>query len=265
MASSAISSITSFGGGGVGHNATGTASWRGGFTEVNEQGGEIIDLPSGARIYPHATTMKMLQRDLKAGKLDDFIQSSNFEYDALGNLKGYSGTSDNLVLASDLSPIRDAKIEKQRELMLSSAAYDFSNFGIGSSLPQSATSSIEYDALGNIKGYTGMADNLIQEGDLSPIREAKLQKQRELMGLSAFPAEIQTPELSAFPQAFDVSDLTQGISNNSTTNSTTTNTNNNGLTVTGNTFTINKGSDIDELVFKIFQMMSDAQANYAGA
>ena len=210
MASNAASTIMNFGGGGgVGHNATGTASWRGGFTEVNEQGGEIIDLPSGARIYPHATTMKMLQSDLKAGRLDEMIQSSGFE---------------------------------------------------------SATpATFEYDALGNIKGYSGIADNIIQEGDLSTTVEAKLQAQRESM-LSTFPQEIQTPELSAFPQAFDSSEFTRGITNNSTSNSTTqTNTNNNGMTVTGNTFTINKGSDIDELVYKIFQMMSDAQANNAGA
>ena len=163
MASSAVSSITSFGsGGGVGHNATGTASWRGGFTEVNEQGGEIIDLPNGARIYPHATTMKMLQSDLKAGKLDELIQSSDFEYNALGNIKGYSG----------------------------------------------------------------MADNLIREDDLSPIREAKLQAQREFMSLSAFPQEFQAPDLSAFPQAIDFEKMSAGFTSNSSSNSTTqTNTN----------------------------------------
>ena len=210
MASNAVSAITSFGGGGggVGHNATGTASWRGGFTEVNELGGEIIDLPSGARIYPHATTMKMLQSDLKAGRLDEMIQSSGF----------------------------------------------------GLTTP----AAFEYDALGNIKGYSGMADNMIQEGDLSTTVEAKLKAQRESI-LSTFPQEIETPELSAFPQAFDSGEFTRGITNNSISTSTTqTNTNNNGMTVTGNTFTINKGSDIDELVYKIFQMMSDAQANNAG-
>lgn len=37
----------------VGHNATGTAAWSGGPTFVHERGGEIIDLPSGTRIYPH--------------------------------------------------------------------------------------------------------------------------------------------------------------------------------------------------------------------
>ena len=46
---------------GTGHNAIGTSYWGGGWTEVNEHGGEIIDLPQGSRVYPHATTMKMLK------------------------------------------------------------------------------------------------------------------------------------------------------------------------------------------------------------
>ena len=87
MASSAASSVMgAISGGGIGHNATGTYSWRGGFTEVNEQGGEIIDLPSGARIYPHATTMKMLQSDMENGVFD--------------GIGGYS--SEGMSLSSDM-------------------------------------------------------------------------------------------------------------------------------------------------------------------
>ena len=52
---------------GTGHNAIGTSFWGGGWTEVNEHGGEIIDLPQGSRVYPHATTMKML-KDGMGGK-----------------------------------------------------------------------------------------------------------------------------------------------------------------------------------------------------
>lgn len=44
----------------IGRNATGSNYFGGGWTEINERGGEIIDLPSGSRIYPHATTQKML-------------------------------------------------------------------------------------------------------------------------------------------------------------------------------------------------------------
>lgn len=44
----------------LGRNASGTSYWNGGLTEINEHGGEIVDLPAGSRVYPHATTMKML-------------------------------------------------------------------------------------------------------------------------------------------------------------------------------------------------------------
>ena len=58
-AGSAITGLTTSNG--TGHNAIGTSFWEGGWTEVNENGGEIIDLPQGSRVYPHATTMKMLR------------------------------------------------------------------------------------------------------------------------------------------------------------------------------------------------------------
>lgn len=41
--------------------AIGTSFAPGGWTEVNEHGGEIIDLPTGSRVYPHATTVSMLK------------------------------------------------------------------------------------------------------------------------------------------------------------------------------------------------------------
>lgn len=41
-------------------HASGTSYAPGGWSEINEHGGEIVDLPNGSRVYPHATTMKML-------------------------------------------------------------------------------------------------------------------------------------------------------------------------------------------------------------
>lgn len=41
------------------HNAAGTSYWRGGLTHINENGGEIIDLPQGTRIYPHERSLNM--------------------------------------------------------------------------------------------------------------------------------------------------------------------------------------------------------------
>lgn len=42
---------------GVG-KATGTPYWRGGYTRVNERGGEIMNLPSGTQIIPHDVSVK---------------------------------------------------------------------------------------------------------------------------------------------------------------------------------------------------------------
>ena len=47
-------------------HATGSSFYAGGWTEINERGGEIVDLPQGSRIYPHATTERMIQAELKS-------------------------------------------------------------------------------------------------------------------------------------------------------------------------------------------------------
>lgn len=49
---------------GITGHATGTNHFGGGWTEINERGGEIVDLPNGSRIYPHATTEKMIADSL---------------------------------------------------------------------------------------------------------------------------------------------------------------------------------------------------------
>lgn len=49
---------------GIPGHATGASHFGGGWTEINERGGEIVDLPNGSRIYPHATTEKMIADSL---------------------------------------------------------------------------------------------------------------------------------------------------------------------------------------------------------
>lgn len=44
----------------TGKNASGTNNWRGGLTSVNEQGGELINLPSGSQIIPHDLSRNLL-------------------------------------------------------------------------------------------------------------------------------------------------------------------------------------------------------------
>ena len=49
-------------------HATGSSFYAGGWTEINERGGEIVDLPQGSRIYPHATTERMIQAELDSSR-----------------------------------------------------------------------------------------------------------------------------------------------------------------------------------------------------
>lgn len=38
--------------------AKGTDNWKGGIVQISEKGGEIVDLPSGSRVYPHDETVR---------------------------------------------------------------------------------------------------------------------------------------------------------------------------------------------------------------
>lgn len=46
----------------LGQNANGTNNWRGGLTQVNERGGEIMNLPRGTQIIPHDISKRMADR-----------------------------------------------------------------------------------------------------------------------------------------------------------------------------------------------------------
>lgn len=58
------------GGGKLGFNiptiptlAKGTENWKGGIVQISEKGGEIVDLPSGSRVYPHDKSVKKAYND----------------------------------------------------------------------------------------------------------------------------------------------------------------------------------------------------------
>ena len=58
------------GGGHIGFNipmiptlAKGTDYWQGGIVQISEKGGEIVDLPSGSRVYPHNESVRMARQD----------------------------------------------------------------------------------------------------------------------------------------------------------------------------------------------------------
>lgn len=79
LASSAVSSLASsvkslF----SSKHATGTTAFSGGFTQMNENTqGEIVQLPSGAKIYPYQTTKKLINKALAGSGLKGGKSSHN--------------------------------------------------------------------------------------------------------------------------------------------------------------------------------------------
>lgn len=43
--------------------ARGTDNWQGGIVQISEKGGEIVDLPSGSRVYPHDESVRIARQD----------------------------------------------------------------------------------------------------------------------------------------------------------------------------------------------------------
>ena len=81
--------------GDIAHNYGGTSNFEGGFTIVNEHGGEIIQLPNGETIYPKAT----VEREIKT--------------DRLGNIRGLDAPSYNRITGGDSLTVRNAKYQAQ--------------------------------------------------------------------------------------------------------------------------------------------------------
>lgn len=61
--------------------AGGTMNWTGGLVQVSERGGEIIDLPSGSRIYPHDQSVAMARaegRGMTSTSISVNVSGNNF-------------------------------------------------------------------------------------------------------------------------------------------------------------------------------------------
>ena len=43
--------------------AKGTDYWQGGIVQISEKGGEIVDLPTGSRVYPHDESVRIARQD----------------------------------------------------------------------------------------------------------------------------------------------------------------------------------------------------------
>lgn len=101
------------GGGHIGFNiptiptlAKGTNNWQGGIVQISEKGGEIVDLPSGSRVYPHDESIRMAKQEAKknlsvtVAKLADSIivrEESDIDKIAEAIVRKIEQTSSNMM------------------------------------------------------------------------------------------------------------------------------------------------------------------------
>lgn len=85
--------------------AKGTDNWQGGIVQISEKGGEIVDLPSGSRVYPHDKSVQMARQEakknfiVKIAKLADSIvvrEESDIDKIAEAIVRKIEEASDNM-------------------------------------------------------------------------------------------------------------------------------------------------------------------------
>ena len=100
------------GGGHIGFNiptiptlAKGTDYWQGGIVQISEKGGEIVDLPTGSRVYPHDESVRIARQDgrknysIAIAKLADSIvvrEETDIDKIAEAIIRKIEQTSDNM-------------------------------------------------------------------------------------------------------------------------------------------------------------------------
>lgn len=89
--------------------AKGTDNWQGGIVQISEKGGEIVELPSGSRVYPHDESVQMARQEAKKNisvtiaKLADSIvirEESDIDKIAEAIVRKIEQTSDNMPQAA---------------------------------------------------------------------------------------------------------------------------------------------------------------------
>lgn len=85
--------------------AKGTDNWQGGIVQISEKGGEIVDLPSGSRVYPHDESVQIARQEarknfsVKIAKLADSIivrEETDIDKIAEAIVTKIEQTSDNM-------------------------------------------------------------------------------------------------------------------------------------------------------------------------
>lgn len=221
------------------HHASGTSWTEGGFTEINEHGGEIVDLPTGARVYPHATTMKMLKEQMDKGLPDISV-------DAIPNMMGIGKIppmqADILPrMASALPAMSFDAVPVMANELPPMQADVFPK--MASALPQM-----------QVEAVASMANELP-----AMQMEASANSLETMTNDSAggFMADAKLPTQS--PDLFGdiigrLKELIPAAQQESKTGGN--------VTITGNTFEVREEADIDKIAYKLCQLIEGAQVNY---
>jgi hypothetical protein len=238
------------------HHASGTSWTEGGFTEINEHGGEIVDLPTGARVYPHATTMKMLKEQMDKGLPD-------ISLDAIPNMMGIGKIPP---MQADILP----RMAKTLPAITTQANV----------LPQmaSALPAMSFDAV------PVMANELPpMQADVFP-KMASALPQMQVEAVASMANELPAMQMEASANSLETmtNDSAGGFMADAklptqspdlfgdiigrlkelipaTQQESKTGGN---VTITGNTFEVREEADIDKIAYKLCQLIEGAQVNY---
>ena len=235
---------------GIGHNATGTSSWKGGFTEINEHGGEILNLPRGTQIIPHATTVNILKREIR-----NSIQNGETNYHGL-----------NFMDFGMPEPPREVEIGKRWNKKPSTPftsrtlGTKFEIFGriadIFSGKQNRETDSLIYK-MPEIKkdADIGRRWNMKKPDILGGIISGSFEGLGNIFGGGLDIPNIMN--MNSVPQI-------DFPSSSSSSSSSTTNNSNSSNTFNFGGVQIHNGADFDDFVYRLSSMLGNSSINYGG-
>lgn len=92
----------------IGGNATGTKYWRGGLSMVGEHGPELVQMPSGSKVYTNTETNSMLNMDKQPRTSGNNVTSNNYSINV--NIDGLQVREE-----SDIDKIANAIVTKLQQ------------------------------------------------------------------------------------------------------------------------------------------------------
>mgnify|MGYP002622146473 CR=1 FL=1 len=265
IASAASSAAASAGSISVGGHAKGTSYFEGGFTEINEHGGEILNLPKGTQIIPHATTVNILRKEIRNsisnGETDYHGLSfadyglTNINNQAQKNYQSSNFTSETSnILSGDVIPTMP-KTKPKREVKVGTrwnkkSSTPFTNISLGHG--------IWAEILGRTMDKFKTPQ---QEINFPPIMNFGGDTELPLLSAMAMPNQNFSDN---FNPSFNLDDKfdfkVPQIETPKVAESNSTNTSNSN-TISFGDIHISGGADLDEFMFRLQQLLGQAVIN----